>query len=148
MRRQSTPRGSLTVFPVGFGEHYCTSLPNSMGRGAEIGVRGSASVTADDLHFAAHPMPPNQPGIVFCAPSQLEVPFGNGLRCVGGQLLRSSPVYAEGTLLRKRVDLALGHFAGQLVAGSRWNFQAWFRDPMAGGYAFNTSDALSIVFEP
>jgi hypothetical protein len=29
-----------------------------------------------------------------------------------------------------------------------WNFQAWFRDPAAGGSSFNLSDGLEILFLP
>jgi hypothetical protein len=32
--------------------------------------------------------------------------------------------------------------------GSTRNFQYWFRDPMAGGAAFNTSDAIAIGILP
>ena len=38
--------------------------------------------------------------------------------------------------------------AGQLTAGSTWNFQAWFRDPAAGGTAFNLSDGVELTFAP
>ena len=33
------------------------------------------------------------------------------------------------------------------VTGTR-NFQCWFRDPAAGGAAYNTSDGLEVVFVP
>ena len=36
----------------------------------------------------------------------------------------------------------------QITAGSTWLFQAWFRDPAAGGAAFNLSDARQIEFLP
>jgi len=35
---------------------------------------------------------------------------------------------------------------GQITSGSTWNFQAWYRDPAAGGAMFNTSDALRATF--
>jgi hypothetical protein len=36
--------------------------------------------------------------------------------------------------------------AGQITAGSTWNFQFWFRDPVAGGASFNLSDGLEVTF--
>ena len=38
--------------------------------------------------------------------------------------------------------------ATQITPGSTWNFQAWFRDPMAGGAFFDLSDGLSVTFGP
>ena len=32
--------------------------------------------------------------------------------------------------------------------GSTWHFQTWFRDPMGGGAAFDTSDGMTLVFTP
>jgi hypothetical protein len=37
---------------------------------------------------------------------------------------------------------------GKIVAGSSWNWQWWYRDPMGGGAAFNTSDALNATYCP
>jgi hypothetical protein len=39
--------------------------------------------------------------------------------------------------------------ASQLIgstASSTWNFQAWYREPAAGGPFFDLSDALNLVF--
>ena len=38
--------------------------------------------------------------------------------------------------------------ATQITAGSTWNFQAWFRDPAAGGAFFDLSDGLCLTFGP
>jgi hypothetical protein len=32
----------------------------------------------------------------------------------------------------------------QIQAGQTWYFQAWYRDPAAGGANFNASDALEV----
>jgi hypothetical protein len=37
---------------------------------------------------------------------------------------------------------------GLVAPGSTWYFQAWFRDPAAGGAAFNLSDGLAVTFCP
>jgi hypothetical protein len=37
--------------------------------------------------------------------------------------------------------------SGQITAGSTWHFQAWFRDPGAGGAFFDLSNGLTITFQ-
>ena len=37
---------------------------------------------------------------------------------------------------------------GAFTPGSVWNFQAWFRDPTAGGSNFDLSDSLQVIFAP
>ena len=38
--------------------------------------------------------------------------------------------------------------SGQITAGSTGYFQAWFRDPIGGGSAFNLSDGRVVYFIP
>ena len=35
-----------------------------------------------------------------------------------------------------------------IAPGTTWNFQAWFRDPAAGGSGFNLSNGLELTFLP
>lgn len=140
--------GAAYVFAIGLGERYCAAAVNSVGVGARLDASGSVSVAANDLRLFASPVPLRQTGIFYCGPSQAQVPFGNGWRCVDGALLRFPPRKAVGTVLLADLDNAAPPFAGLIVSGSRWNFQVWYRDPTGGGAYFNTTDALSILFEP
>ncbi len=36
--------------------------------------------------------------------------------------------------------------SGQIIAGSTWNVQFWYRDPSGGPVGFNFSNALRISF--
>ena len=126
-------------------EVYCTAAANSVGPGANISSTGSTSVSANDLVLHAGPVP-NQPAIFFFGPNQIEVPFGNGFRCVGGAVKRLPVVFASGNAIVYAVDNTLSPSAGFIVAGSTWNFQAWSHDPAAGGANFNLSDAIRIDF--
>jgi hypothetical protein len=97
---------------------------------------------------------PNTVGLFFYSQGQLNggagLPFGNGLRCIGGSgtpLVRLQPGFPSGNVLITNVDFTNLPNNGQVLAGSTWNFQAWFRDPPAGGAAFDTSDAIQIVFQ-
>ena len=40
-----------------------------------------------------------------------------------------------------------GAGAGQVLEGSTWHFQCWYRDPQGpGGTGFNLSDAMAVTF--
>ena len=130
------------------GTRYCTSSPNSTGEAARIVAIGSTSIAANDLGLVAEPVP-NQTGLFFYGPDQIQVPFGNGTRCVGGMVGRLEVVIASGCVLSYTLDNTLApHPLTEITPGSTWNFQAWFRDPMAGGASFDLSDALEITFQP
>ena len=91
---------------------------------------------------------PNQNGIFFFGADQDQVPFGNGFLCVGGMLFRLDVELAAGNVLTHAVDFGAPPASQQIAAGTTWNFQAWFRDPVAGGANFDLSDALTIAFVP
>jgi hypothetical protein len=125
---------------------YCTSDANSTGAPAQMSFRGSVSVAADNLVLRAAPVP-DQTGLFFYGAQRARLPLGNGTRCVGGRLFRLPPSAAVGGELLHTLDLeALGSGVGGISPGSVWNFQAWFRDPAAGGAGFDTSDGLALRF--
>lgn len=133
------------------GTRYCTAAANSTGAGATIVATGSTSVAENALRLSAAPVPANQSGIFFYGPNQANVPFGNGFRCVGGGSvgLQRLPIVNAGPSGELVHQLDLGNpptGAGTILPGSTWNFQAWYRDPLAGGATFNLSDAISIGF--
>ena len=95
-------------------------------------------------------LPVNQFGIFFYGPDQIQLPFGNGWRCVGGQFFRL-PVLdsgAGGTFSYAFDTQNPLDPAGQVAAGELWNFQCWYRDPAAPGASFNVSDGHAILFTP
>ena len=135
---------------------YCTPTPNSTGTGAFLGWSGSTSVLANDLVLSAFGAVPGQPGVFFHGPTQVQVPFGDGTRCVGAGsvgLFRWSPAVvpdAFGDVVLP-VDLnspALATGPGAWLPGTSWNVQLWYRDPAAGGAGFNLSSALHVELCP
>ena len=134
---------------------YCATSPNSVGPGALISHAGSASVSAADLVLQAASCPLNQFGLFYYGQAQLSLPFGNGLRCVGGGghgIYRFAPVQTDGFgFVSMPVDFGTppaGSGPGALLAYGNWNFQFWYRDPAGGGAQFNLSDALNVLFCP
>ena len=132
---------------------YCVTSPNTAGAGAVMGVAGSSSVSVNDLVLLAGSCPSGQFGVFFYGPGQVQVPFGDGFRCVGagGAGLNRFPPVSTGFL--GVAGYAVDNTdppspSGQITAGSTWNFQFWYRDPMGGPAGFNLSDALEITFCP
>lgn len=153
----------------GFGYCTCASGPcgnddpsagcaNSTGSGASLTAIGSTSVVIDDLLLQATSLPTSQNGIFYMGGGTVELPFGDGERCVstGGVGLFRFPVQnsgSSGTMSRGPglVGYSCANFssAGCIAAGSTWNFQNWYRDPMGPcSSAFNLSNGLAVTFTP
>ncbi len=129
--------------------NYCETLPNSTGLRSRIGWSGSTSHAANSLVLNASECPPNKFGLFFYGPNQIHIPFGNGIRCVGGSLFRLGPpqlIDSAGDFTRAIDFLAppMSGGTGMVIPGSRWNFQFWHRDQVSGGAPFNVSDALTV----
>lgn len=112
---------------------FCSSGPNSTGGAAQISVTNGCGTTS--LSVSATPVP-NQPGIFFTGTSTpgggAGIPFGNGLLCTAG------------TIVRKGVVVGSGNVASQTFGinpAAELHVQFWYRDPAAGGAFYDTSDA-------
>jgi hypothetical protein len=125
---------------------FCTGAPNSTGFGASIGYTGSSSIGANDLVLSVARAPAQKLGLFFYGNQQVpSVPFGNGVRCVGGTIHR---LPALATSPSGAAQQAFPYASSGVNAGSTWGFQFWYRDPAAGGAMFNASNAIQFVFVP
>ena len=134
----------------GAGTPFCTSTPNSTGVAATIVGQGSNSIAASDLVLVAESLPTSQGGLFFYGPDEASMPLGNGRLCVGAGATGLFRLPVQDTGANGRFERAI-HYTGaqsQLAVGSTWRFQAWFRDPAAGGSGFDLTDGLSSVFRP
>lgn len=124
---------------------------NSTSAGGELFATGSVEIASDDLVFHAVGLPANQPALLFYGTAWVEggdgSPFGDGLRCVGGQVVRLGvdTADAEGNAI----------WGPGLAALKGWDesdqfaFQGWYRDPSGPCQTgFNLTNALDVVFEP
>lgn len=132
----------------GVGANFCTPLPSSLGTPALVSATGTASIAANNLVLRAGPVPANTLGAFYFGPGAVQVPFGNGMRCAEGPGFFLGVRPATGGAVTQVVNVTTNPAAGQLVAGSSWNFQCWFRDPAAGGAKFNLSDGYRVTFVP
>lgn len=131
---------------------YCTSSPNSIGAGAVVGYFGSTSLAANDLAFSVDGLPASVPGLFFYGPNQSNLPFGEGVRCVDGALVRLTPQFSNSLgEVNTLLDLSAPPFdsgPGLVGPGDVRNFQYWYRDTPGGPAGFNTSDAMQVQFCP
>lgn len=126
---------------------FCVTSANSVGSGAQMGSNGKVSLFGNDFQLTAGPVP-NQPGLFYFGSATTQSPFGDGLRCVGGgQPVHRLPVeLASGNVLHHALDFDAAPSLGRILPGTTWHFQAWYRDPAAGGSGFNLSDGLTVTF--
>jgi hypothetical protein len=132
--------------------NYCLTAPNSAGPGATIDHINDPSLSANNFFLTATGAIPGQLGIFYYGTQVAQVPFGDGWRCVGGSTLRLPVISIDS------FGDAIDHLdftqppansgPGQIIAGSEWLFQFWYRDPAAGMSGFNLSDGLDVIFCP
>lgn len=133
--------------------NFCVNTPNSdFAGGASLSSFGTTSIAANNLTLRANDVPRGGFGLFFYGTAQLQTPFGDGFRCVGGQtfrLGRPTQSNANGVVNRPLDVGAPPSPAGTITAGATWFFQYWYRDPGGpGGNGFNTSDGLTATFCP
>ena len=77
------------------------------------------------------------------------VPFGRGLRCVGGGIKRLELQTSTGG--EAEFGPGLGQQGGWATGETRY-FQVWYRDPMddnpCGAGPFNLSNGVQVTFTP
>jgi len=133
-----------------FVSRYCIVNPNSTNVPGRIGAIGLPSISLNSFTLSASDLPPGQFGIFFFGPLQIDpFPFGDGYRCVGGQLTRlDPPIPATGQgIAQLRLDFTRPPL-DWFVSGDTTNFQFWYRDPQGVGVGFNLTDALQVTFCP
>jgi outer membrane protein assembly factor BamB len=141
--------GSAYFFDLreGLGTSYCTSSANSTGAASSVGAFGSASLGLENLELHASAAPVGQPGLFFVGPLAVNIPFGEGTRCVGGGLVRLlKATYETNGEFVTQVDFE--RYGSALAGMSTAHFQCWYRDPAGGGTGFNLSDGVMISFVP
>ena len=127
--------------------YYCWGYSNSVSSaGAMIHALGSTSVAANDLTLQATTTIPGEFGIFFFGPGTEFAPLGSGVLCVDGPHVRLATVATGAGSPTFAVDYATPP-ADQLVVGSTWYFQFWYRDPGFAGPS-NTTDAVALTFCP
>ena len=127
--------------------NYCVGAVNSTGSGAVMGYQGSGNLSLNDLTVLCTGAPAFTSGVIFFGPNAIQVPFGNGFRCVGGAVSRF-PVQQTNEFGDMSRLMNLNAMPQLVTSGSTWRFQFWYRDNAGGGAGYNLSDGLAVTFCP
>lgn len=127
---------------------------NSLGNGSDLVAQGTPSIASDTIELQAQQMP-NGPALYFQGTTRLNsgagTAFGDGLRCVGGTVIRlaiktnalNQSVFPQGSdpLLSVR---------GGVAAGDTRHYQVWYRDSAAfcASATYNLSNGVTITWLP
>ncbi len=122
---------------------------NSSGLGARLMAGGTPDSSSGDFVLVASGTVPFQPGLFFQGTQRtnngLGLPFGNGLRCVGGVVTRIQVRLSDG--------FGNSHTTAQIQgpsSGMRF-YQLWYRDPLAPApcaWNENLSNGLDVFWTP
>lgn len=131
---------------------YCAAGPNSVHpTGSFLSHQGSASVAANDFALVAVHLPLDQAALLFCGPTRVGFPFGDGFRCVGAPAWRlvAADTGPAGVFVCELDLTAPRGWGGSFSEGSTWYFQLRYADPAGpGGSGFNLSDGLEVRICP
>jgi hypothetical protein len=153
-------RFSLSAAPYCFGEDCpCDNddpaagcANGTFGQGCSLSATGDASLSSDTLMLSASRSTPLQPGLFFQGDQATGggsgLPFGDGLRCAGGAVVRLEVRQADAAgdaQSARSLSLAGGVSAGDLV-----RYQWWYRDPALSvcGSGFNLSHGVQLTWGP
>src|SRR5204862_3785130 len=108
---------------------YCTSLPSSTGEAASIGAQGDASKALNNLVISAVGLPDGTSAMLASGTSAVDpgTPFGNGLLCIGGGLIRHGVHVANGGVILDAQDMQSPEYAGVQPGDTRY-YQVVYRD--------------------
>jgi hypothetical protein len=89
----------------------------------------------------------------FYGRDRFSIPMGDGTLCIcphSPGLFRLFPAVLTNAngFAQRPLDFTSLPPLGQILPGSTWNFQFWFRDWAAGGSGSNLSDAIAVTFQP
>jgi hypothetical protein len=127
---------------------------NSLGTGALLSATGVASVASDTVVLSGTGMP-NSSALYFRGTSQLSggngIVFGDGLRCVGGTIVRLGvKLNAGGASQYPTTGDASVSVRGGVAPGDIRQYQVWYRNaaPFCMGSTFNMSNGIEITWGP
>ena len=143
--------GSGTACPCGNTGTANSGCANSTGVGGRLVASGTSSVAVDDLRFTGHDLPPGKPSLLFAGTNSIAggagIVFGDGVRCVGGSVVRLGVKNANAN--------GLAFWGPGLAPAGGWNpgdtrhFQVWYRDPLGPcGSTFNITSSVRALFVP
>jgi hypothetical protein len=118
--------------------------------GANLTASGVATVGADTVLLSGSGMPLNVSALYFQGTAQLGVAFGDGLRCVGGTIIRlGTKANSGGASAYPAVGDQSVSVRGMVPSGATRMYQIWYRNAAAFCMpsTFNLSNGLQITWQ-
>jgi len=121
---------------------------NGAGQGGLLTTGGSASIGSNNLVLRGSQLIPSQPGLYFQGNNAVNSgngnPFGDGLRCAGGGVIRLQVRFAD-TAGASETSISVSG-AGAVAPGDVKRYQIWYRDPNTTfcGFGFNLSNGVEV----
>ena len=121
---------------------------NGAGQGGLLTTGGSASIGSNNLVLRGSQLIPSQPGLYFQGNNAVNSgngnPFGDGLRCAGGGVIRLQVRFAD-TDGASETSISVSG-AGAVAPGDVKRYQIWYRDPNTTfcGFGFNLSNGVEV----
>ncbi len=116
--------------------------------GANLDATGDAVIGADTVVLTATDIPTGQPGLFFQGDTVQSLPFGDGIQCTGGNMVRLGVVFAFGgatSIDTSGLAQAIS-VKGGVAPGDLRQYQLWYRDPVGSpcGNLFNFTNGYEI----
>ena len=127
---------------------YCFAGTNGDGHGAHLSWSGSTSLLNGNFTLRVEGVPPQTFGLFLMGSGRTNMPFENGIRCIGNPIVRLG-ARASNAAGRASMTLDFGWLPpnpanpGGTLLGSSFYLQYWYRDLGALGTS-NLSDALDV----
>lgn len=121
--------------------------------GANIAAAGVASVAADTVVLTGSGMPPGSPCLYFQGTAQANLPFGDGVLCIGGQIIRLGIKFntlAGSSTIPSGIDPPLSVMGAVPPMGGFRFYSAWYRDAAAfcTTATFNVTNGVGVLWTP
>jgi hypothetical protein len=129
----------------------CANSANPLG--ANISGTGLASVSADTVILTGSGMPPGSPCLYFQGTAQAALPFGDGVLCIGGAIIRLGVKFnniAGSSTIPSGIDPALSVMGAVPPAGGFRFYSDWYRDSavFCTPATFNVANGFAILWTP
>jgi hypothetical protein len=128
---------------------------NSTARGARLYGTGWPSLSADSLRLLVSILPANTPGLFFQGTASVQngngLPFGDGLRCSAGSVVRLVVRFADGNGRAEypRAGETPISVLGGVQLGATHYYQYWYRDTLGPcGSGFNLTNGQQAIWMP